>query len=283
MNTPKQPEEQPDKRKAPAFQFYVDDFLAGTLELSQADVGAYIRLLCFQWNRGSIPVETEKQQRLAGGSVSVDVLAKFRLQPDGRLVNERMERERQKQIAYREMQAKKGIASGKARRKEPETNSGSTTVEPTHEPNIQPEGNSPSPSPVIPPIAPQGGQKTPPEPPAPKRRKPRANLPLIPAPGFDLFWAAYPAKLAKTAAIKAWNRLTPDDATTSRIVADVQARRNSHDWTKDMGQFIPHPSTYLNQRRWEDMREALAPVAAPGAAKPVSQMSERELLEWATR
>jgi uncharacterized protein YdaU (DUF1376 family) len=147
MNTPQQPEEQPDKRKAPAFQFYVDDFLAGTLELSQADVGAYIRLLCFQWNRGSIPVETEKQQRLAGGSVSVDVLAKFRLQPDGRLVNERMERERQKQIAYREMQAKKGIASGKARRKEPETNSGSTTVEPTPEPNTQPETNSPSPSP----------------------------------------------------------------------------------------------------------------------------------------
>lgn len=135
----------------------------------------------------------------------------------------------------------------------------------------------------IPPIAPQGGQETPPEPPAPKRRKPRANLPLIPAPGFDLFWAAYPAKLAKTAAIKAWNRLTPDDATTSRIVADVQARRNSHDWTKDMGQFIPHPSTYLNQRRWEDSRETLALVAAPGDRKPVGQMTEQEILEWATR
>lgn len=135
----------------------------------------------------------------------------------------------------------------------------------------------------IPPIAPQGGQETPPEPPAPKRRKQRANLPLIPAPGFDLFWASYPAKLAKTAAIKAWNRLTPDDATTSRIVADVQARRNSHDWTKDMGQFIPHPSTYLNQRRWEDSRETLALVAAPGDRKPVGQMTEQEILEWATR
>lgn len=147
MTEPQQPKEQPEKRKAPAFQFYVDDFLAGTLELSQADVGAYIRLLCFQWNRGSIPVETEKQQRLAGGSVSVDVLAKFRLQPDGRLVNERMEKEREKQIAYRELQAKKGIASGKARRKEPGTNTGSTTVQPSHEPDTQPKGNSPSPSP----------------------------------------------------------------------------------------------------------------------------------------
>jgi hypothetical protein len=50
-----------------------------------------------------------------------------------------------------------------------------------------------------------------------------------------------------------------------------------------MGQFIPHPSTYLNQRRWEDMRETLALVAAPGDRKPVGQMTEREILEWATR
>lgn len=141
------PNEELKTRKAPAFQFYVDDFLAGTMDLSQEDVGAYIRLLCYQWNRGSIPVQTDKQQRLAGGSVSVDVLAKFRLQPDGRLVNERMERERQKQVAYREMQAKKGIASGKARRNEPKPNTGSTVVQPEHEPNTQPKPNSPSPSP----------------------------------------------------------------------------------------------------------------------------------------
>ena len=54
-------------RKAPAFQFYADDFLAGTLEMSQEEVGQFIRLLCHQWNRGSIPVETEKQQRLSLG------------------------------------------------------------------------------------------------------------------------------------------------------------------------------------------------------------------------
>ena len=74
-------------RKAPAFQFYADDFLAGTLEMSQEEVGQFIRLLCHQWNRGSIPVETEKQQRLTGGCVSVDVLVKFRLCEDGLLRN----------------------------------------------------------------------------------------------------------------------------------------------------------------------------------------------------
>lgn len=140
MSTPRQV-------RSPAFQFYADDFLAGTLVMDQADVGAYIRLLCHQWSRGSIPAEAEKQQRLAGGSVSADVLAKFRLQPDGRLVNERMEQERQKQAAYREMQAEKGRASAKARRNQPEVNRGSTVVQPSpqpeHQPNTQPEGNSP--------------------------------------------------------------------------------------------------------------------------------------------
>jgi len=133
----------PPLHRAPAFQFYADDFLAGTLDLSQEEVGAYVRLLCHQWNRGSIPVEAEKQQRLAGGSVSVDVLAKFRLQPDGKLVNERLEQERQKQADYREAQRQKGLASAEARRKQPKVNRKSTAVQPSHQPDGQPEGNSP--------------------------------------------------------------------------------------------------------------------------------------------
>jgi hypothetical protein len=45
-------------RKNPhSFDFYVDDFLGGTVHLSPQAVGAYIRLLCFQFNQGSIPDE----------------------------------------------------------------------------------------------------------------------------------------------------------------------------------------------------------------------------------
>lgn len=135
----------------------------------------------------------------------------------------------------------------------------------------------------IPPIAPQGGQDAPEPPSATPKPKRQRKASLDPAPGFDLFWSAYPHKVAKTAAVRAWNALTPDADLTDRIVLDIQARRKSHDWTKDMGQFIPHPSTYLNQRRWEDVVETLAPVAAPGDRKPVSQMSQQEILEWATR
>lgn len=124
--------------KPPAFQFYADDFIGGTCDLSAADVGAYIRLLCYQWSRGAIPSEPDKLERVAGWRVSADVLAKF---PGGK--NERMERERQKQDEYRAMQSAKGRASAQAR-----FNRGSTVVEPEGQPEGQPKGNSPSPSPI---------------------------------------------------------------------------------------------------------------------------------------
>lgn len=140
-------------RKAPAFQFYADDFLAGTLEMSQEEVGQFIRLLCHQWNRGSIPVETEKQQRLTGGCVSVDVLAKFRLCEDGQLRNDRLESVRSERDRFLQQQSEKGRKSAESRKLksttvqpeyQPESNSGSTTVEI----RLQPEVNSPSPSPI---------------------------------------------------------------------------------------------------------------------------------------
>jgi uncharacterized protein YdaU (DUF1376 family) len=140
-------------RKAPAFQFYADDFLAGTLEMSQEEVGQYIRLLCHQWNRGSIPVETEKQQRLTGGCVSVDVLVKFRLCEDGLLRNERLETVRSEKDRYLQQQSQKGRKSAELRKlaatgsqpdPQPKSNSGSTVVEI----RLQPKVNSPSPTPT---------------------------------------------------------------------------------------------------------------------------------------
>ncbi len=113
--------------KAPAFQFYADDFLAGTIDMSPAEVGAYIRLLCYQWSNGSIPADLKKLRRIAGGPVSPEVLAKFVPVGDGRLANKRLELERQKQAEFREKQRQKGIQSGAARRAgaEPRLNHGS--------------------------------------------------------------------------------------------------------------------------------------------------------------
>lgn len=120
--------------KPPAFQFYADDFIGGTVCFSAQEVGAYMRLLCYQWGNGSIPNDAKTLKRIAGVSVSKSVQLKF---PNG--INPRLEAERQKQQLYREKQAAKGRASAHAR-----FNHGSTTVQPSVvDVRLQPEGNSP--------------------------------------------------------------------------------------------------------------------------------------------
>jgi len=72
---------------------------------------------------------------------------------------------------------------------------------------------------------------------------------------FNRFWTAYPAKKAKPAALKAFNRLKASEELTNQILADIEKQKASEQWQKNGGQFIPMPATYLNQRRWEDEAE----------------------------
>ena len=113
---------------------------------------------------------------------------------------------------------------------------------------------TPSPPPGGTPAAPVGD--VPQTPKAKGRRQRRPKVDLSNDPGFLSFWEVYPKKLSKLNAMNAWAKITPTDDVVRRIVSDVTAKRNSPDWIKDGGQFIPHPATYLNGRRWEDMFEA---------------------------
>lgn len=69
--------------------------------------------------------------------------------------------------------------------------------------------------------------------------------------GFEGFWKAYPNKKVKSTALKAWNKIRPDDTLLQTILRDVERRKNG-EWKDKDKQYIPHPTTYLNQRRWED-------------------------------
>lgn len=70
--------------------------------------------------------------------------------------------------------------------------------------------------------------------------------------GFDEFWSRYPRKVSKVQALKAWNRLKPNEELQRQIIASVDEKKRSEDWRKDGGRFIPHPSTFLNNQRWDD-------------------------------
>ncbi len=91
-----------------------------------------------------------------------------------------------------------------------------------------------------------------------KRREEKKNPPKppkgaddLPA-GFAEFWSAYPRRVAKPPAIRAWRKLKPDMQTVQAILAGVTRDKQSDQWLRDGGQFIPYPATYLNEARWED-------------------------------
>lgn len=69
---------------------------------------------------------------------------------------------------------------------------------------------------------------------------------------FNLFWATYPRKIGKGDAWNAWRKLRPDNDLTAKIIQSIQAHQGDLQWQKDSGQFIPHPSRFLNDRRFED-------------------------------
>lgn len=69
---------------------------------------------------------------------------------------------------------------------------------------------------------------------------------------FEKFWNAYPRKVGKGAAEKAFKKYKPDDTLLSVMLSALSAQKRSEQWHKDGGQFIPYPATWLNQRRWED-------------------------------
>lgn len=72
---------------------------------------------------------------------------------------------------------------------------------------------------------------------------------------FEEFWKAYPSKVGKDAARKAFEKRKPDAALLASMLSAIEAQKASPKWLKDKGEFIPNPATWLNQGRWQDGAE----------------------------
>jgi uncharacterized protein YdaU (DUF1376 family) len=106
------------------------------------------------------------------------------------------------------------------------------------------------------------------------------------SPDFLAFWAAYPRKVGRGLAENAWaNADLPD---IEVILAAIRKARNSADWQKEKGAFIPHPTTWLNQRRWMDEGMDYAALAGKRAPDPSTarekaiQINEQDAYAWAS-
>jgi len=69
---------------------------------------------------------------------------------------------------------------------------------------------------------------------------------------FEKFWSAYPRKQGKKNAAKAWEKSKAMIPDIDDLLAILETHKASTAWNKDSGQFIPHPTTWLNHERWKD-------------------------------
>ena len=75
---------------------------------------------------------------------------------------------------------------------------------------------------------------------------------------FMAFWKEYPRHDSKQSAYKKFTNIMKGKSTEeqnellSKMIAAIDSQKQSEQWQKDDGKFIPMPTTYLNQARWED-------------------------------
>ena len=90
---------------------------------------------------------------------------------------------------------------------------------------------------------------------------------------FESFWSAYPRKAGSKK--KAMDAFAKVEVPLQTVLDAVEAQKKTPQWQKDNGQFIPHPTTWLNGKRWEDEVVTSTGTGATAGAKPIDPMTKR--------
>lgn len=249
------------------FKFWIGDYQRDTAHLSLAEHGAFMLMLQHYYaTEKPLPAgpalhrmlrAQTKQERDAIDSVA----RQFWTVTQAGLVNVRADSEIGRAEDRRELNRELGRRGGRPKKADTQSDSDSDLetdsvfdsvsesvpkVEPKHNPNQTPDSRELANTPL---------------PPSRKRPGTVHDFP----PGFEAFWRAYPRKLAKAQAAKAFARLKPDEALLARMLASLQAQAADEAWQRDGGRYVPHAASWLNGRRWEDEPSSAKPMADPWA------------------
>ncbi len=69
---------------------------------------------------------------------------------------------------------------------------------------------------------------------------------------FARFWDVYPKKKSKGSVEKWFQRNKPSSDMVDIMIDKINQLKRTEQWGKNGGQFIPYPSTWLNNKGWED-------------------------------
>lgn len=232
------------------------DYAKKAGRLSMLQHGSYTLLIDACYDREQFPTLDEAiEWTWASSAAEIEavefVLRKFFTLEDGVYVQKRI----QEEIAEYRLKAEtnKRIATEReTNRKQKNTNRSPVVNEPP--PNHKPLTINQEP--VVTPLPPDGGETVDAK--------------------FEAFWMAYPKKVGKGATRKAWDRVKQPAASLDLILKALSWQVASEQWTKNGGQFIPNPATYLNQQRWLDER----PSAVVKSLTAVGQKSADSASRW---
>lgn len=133
------------------------------------------------------------------------------------------------------------------------------------------------------PISPPEGGDPPADPPKkakPRKRESKETADILPE-RFEKFWVFYREHVPdgvsagnRQKAIRAWDKLAPDAALVDTLAAALFKQVKSQAWKSGIG--VPHASTWLNNRGWEDDWGA----SAGSVLAQSSALDDEESAEW---
>ena len=205
------------------YPFHIKDYHADTAHLSNEEDLCFRRLLDFYYDTEQpIPLETDWVARRlrVGSEVVKTVLSEFFIKGENGWSHARCDDEIRKYHLIAEVARTNGKLGGRPKKtqREPSGNRLATQRQPRQK--------------------------------LTKNQEPRSKPPISPV-GFDVFWNAYPKKVGKGAAEKAWSK-AHINGELQTVLDAIKAQSSTDQWKKDGGQYIPNPATWINQRRWED-------------------------------
>ncbi len=231
--------------KSPAFLCYASDLLVSTGEMSNAEFGAYWRMLCYQWVNGSINSNPNSHPIKYPNGEWEAIQSKFPVCSDGRSRNARLEKVRQERHNYLKKQSDAGKKGAEIR--------WGKDGDPNAEPNAILSSSLSSSRP------PRSSPKE-------LKKKKRREYPAM----FEQLWKIHP-KGGKEAAYKALKKLSPDESEVERWVFKLEAFRESQKWREGIS---PNLSTWINQGYFDGE----VPVAkSPQSAIELGKQVRREL------
>lgn len=241
---------------------YTGDYIRDTQHLSCSEHGIFLKLLMHCWDqKGPAPLDERKLCGIVNARSSDEieamrrVLGEFFVRMEDGHYNKRMQREieRSESISGARSAAGKLGASKRAKQlpNKCSANAKQVYLPPPPPPPLSLQPQPPSTNTHTGPVGPRRSVDD----------------------RFDRFWSAYPKKVGKDAARKAFERRRTDDDLVDVMVDAVKAQKASQQWMKDGGQYIPNPATWLTQGRWQDDaasldggRNAGIPAFAKGAS-----------------